>query len=155
MSSAALENTPALLMRIGQRTCALALSHVSEVLRPLPIEQVFGKPDAFLGLTILRGAPVPVIDAARLAGWGETIAAKRFVALRVARRSAVLAVDAVLGIRELSGLALEALPPLFLDAPSETVSRIGHLDNELLLVLRATRFVEDDLRGEAAVEATR
>ena len=83
-----------------------------------------------------------MIDAARLAGWGDGRAVTRFVALRVAGRSAVLAVDDVIGIRDLSDVALEALPPVLLDAGGEAVSRIGHLDNALLLVLRAARFMQ-------------
>jgi purine-binding chemotaxis protein CheW len=142
----------ALMIRIRRQACAIPLSHVSEVLRPLPIEATPSQLDALLGVTILRGHPVPVIDASRLIGDGVSEPPGRFVALRVGQRTAVLAVNEVVGVRDLSDLTLESLPPLFREADSETVSRIGRLDQELLLVLRAARFVEDDLRIGTQVE---
>ena len=56
-----------------------------------------------------------------------------------------LAVDSVLGVRPIPDGSLQALPSLLENAASDVVSRIGALDDELLLVLSNVRVVPQDV----------
>jgi purine-binding chemotaxis protein CheW len=134
-----------LLCRVGTRLCGVPLEHVRETMRPLPADPVGGMPDFMLGLSVIRGAPVPVIDACALlsgtaAGAGATPPG-RFVTLDVGARTAALAVDEVLGVRGLPPAALADLPPLLSDAGRDVVDAVGILDAELLLILHGARLV--------------
>ncbi len=133
--------TSALVVTVGQRSCALPLRDVAEVMRPLPVEAIAGAPHFVPGLCIIRGAALPVVDLAALLdphsqkNWG------RFVSLRAGARSVVLAVDSVVGVRNLALEQLEALPPLL--EHSELIEAIGAADAQLLLVLRAARLMPE------------
>jgi purine-binding chemotaxis protein CheW len=122
--------------------CALPLRDVIETLRPLPIEPLAGAPSYVCGLSILRGAPVPVVDVGLLLGV-EQVRATRLVALRVGTRTAALAVGAVLGVRTLAGDS--ALPPLLKQAAHGAIQTLGSLDRELLLVLEGARLVPEEV----------
>jgi purine-binding chemotaxis protein CheW len=114
---------------------------VIETMRPLPVEPLRGAPPFVLGISIIRGAPTPVVDAAALIGaTGST--PRRFVTIRTGTRIGALAVDAVIGVHALASLA--ALPPL-LDAARDVAAAIGTLDAELLVVLDTARLVPDDV----------
>ncbi|HEY2509791.1 MAG TPA: chemotaxis protein CheW [Polyangiaceae bacterium] len=150
--------TPALIFRARGRLCALPLEHVVATMRPLPVEAVPGSPACVIGLAIVRGVAVPVVDLARLldaspaAPVAEASASSpRFLALRVGDRAVALAVDSVLGVQPLTSGTLRELPPLLRDANSDAVTAVGTLDGELLLVLRAARLVPDGaLEGSSA-----
>lgn len=129
--------------RVGSRFCALPIEHVEETMRPLPLEPLAGMPPFVLGLCIIRGAARPVVDAGKLLGAGEAETPTRFLTLRIDERRVALAVDAVVGVRDLSAHVLENLPPLLHDAGADVVSAIGTLDAGLLLVLRSARVVPD------------
>ncbi len=143
-----------LLCRVDTRLCALPLESSVEATRALPIEPVPGAPPFVLGLCIVRGAAIPIVDAALLLGSPRSSAA-RFVILRVGDRRVGLAVDAVLGVRQIAG-SFEELPPLLRGTDSSIVSAIGTLDAELLMVLRAVRMVPDEVYAsvEAAARAS-
>jgi purine-binding chemotaxis protein CheW len=144
VSTAETELRPSLLCRIADRLCALPLEHVIETMRPLPIEPVEGAPDAVRGLSIVRGVPIPVVDASRFFG-PQATAPGRFVTLRVGERVAALAVDAVIGVRGLAVPSLEKLPALLGAAAADSVAAIATLDAELLLVLDGARLIPDEL----------
>jgi len=148
-----------LMVGSGTHTCALPLEHVIETVRPLAIEPVsqLGESQLYesrkrrhfvLGLTILRGAPVPVVDLYTLLSGNdvsprrEARPAARFVSLRIQDRAILLAVDRVLGVRALSKDHFRDLPPLLSNA--DIVESIGMLDEALLVVLRAARLHPDD-----------
>jgi purine-binding chemotaxis protein CheW len=140
------------LCRIGSRIGALALLDVRETMRPLPIEPLAGTPPFVLGLAIVRGSPVPVIDAGRLLNPSalpySPIAlsfASRFVSLKLGDRTAALAVDAVLDVRSLAAGMLADIPLLLSEASEDLVSLVGALDTELLLVLETARLVPDSV----------
>jgi purine-binding chemotaxis protein CheW len=132
-------STSVLLVRAGARICALPIGSVVEVMRVLPIRSVSGVPEAVRGISLLRGAPVPVVDLAALLGEDEETGAGRLVAVRTGDRQVGLAVRAVLGIVEISGLA--ALPPLLQHACAARVQALAALDTEFLWVLDAARLV--------------
>jgi purine-binding chemotaxis protein CheW len=129
-----------LLCRLGTHICALPLAHVTEIMRPLPIEPIGGAQHFVLGLAIVRGTPMPVVSTALLVGerGNET---QRWVTLQVGGRDVVLAVDSVLGVSVIDATLGNELPPLLRDAASEVVLAIGTLDAELLLFLNAARIV--------------
>ena len=132
-----------LICRVQTRLCALPLEHVIETLRPLPVEPVAGAPPFVLGLAVIRGTPLPVIDAARLLG-ADDARTERFVTVMAGNRRVALAVDHVLGVRAVAPQSLHALPPLLHDADTDVIAAIGLLDAELLLVLRSTRLLPED-----------
>ncbi|MBI4467949.1 MAG: chemotaxis protein CheW [Acidobacteria bacterium] len=133
-----------LLFRANTLLCALPIENVSETMRPLPIERLTGMPGFVCGLSIIRGAPVPVINAASLIGEKESLPS-RFILLKIEGRPTALAVDAVLGVRALPAASLQTMPPLLGDAASDVVDAIGTLDAELLLVLRNVHLAPDSV----------
>ena len=133
---------PSLLCRVAELLCALPLEHVEETMRPLVVESIAGAPDFVQGLAIVRGTPVPVVDAATLLTGGASHPT-RFVTVKTGSRRVALAVDAVVGIRAIPGGSLDALPPLFQDAHLESISAIGRLDAELMIVLRSARLIPE------------
>jgi purine-binding chemotaxis protein CheW len=100
-----------------------------------------GVPSFLLGLSVIRGAPVPVVDLVAVVGVGQTDAISRFVSLKLGERRVAVAVGAVMGLRELDAVSVEEMPPLLRDARAEVVEAIGVLDARLLLVLRASRLL--------------
>jgi purine-binding chemotaxis protein CheW len=133
-----------LLCRAGNHLCAIPIEHVIEVLRVLPIEPVSGAPPYVLGLCIIRGSAVPVVDAGLLIG-GQTTKSERLIAIRAGDRTIALAAEAVLGIAAIRAETFNKLPPLLRKAAGETIASIGVLDSELLLLLRTARIVPADL----------
>jgi purine-binding chemotaxis protein CheW len=143
------ENEHYLLFRSGTCIGALALGDVREVMRALPIERIADTPPSVMGLSMLRGAPAPVIHAGCLFGTlpgtarTEARPPARFVALRLGVRSACLAVDAVLDVRVLPRDQLHQAPSLLGGSAAELMSSIGVLDASLLVVLNAARIVPE------------
>jgi purine-binding chemotaxis protein CheW len=130
-----------LTIRVGARICAVPLSDVVEIMRPLPVEAWTGPTDVVQGLSVIRGAPVPVVDLAKLLGAAGNCVSTRFVTIRVGERRVALAVDTVLGIREFAPALRTQMPPLLLDARTELVEAVGALDTELFMVLKACSIV--------------
>ena len=133
-----------LILRVGTHLCAVALDQVIETMRVLPIKPVAGAPPYVCGLCIIRGEPVPVVDAALLVA-DQASQATRRVTIRTGRRTVALAADAVLGICSVGAGELRELPPLMRDAAAETIAGIGMLDAELLFFLRTARIFPQDL----------
>jgi purine-binding chemotaxis protein CheW len=136
--------SPALLVRVATHTCALNLAHVIEIMRPLPIEPVAGAPEIVLGLSVIRGVPVPVVALAALFH-ADLGVSTRFVVVRSGEKHVALAVDEVLGIREFSPSVYQVMPPLLRDAARGAVETIGALDSELFFVLNTASIVPDEL----------
>jgi purine-binding chemotaxis protein CheW len=113
---------------------------VVEVMRVGPIAAVAGAPAFVSGLSLIRGAPTPVVQVALLLG-GRVAPPRRLVTVRAGGRIVALAVDAVLGLRWI-GDAAEP-PPLLRQATADVVSAIGALDAELLLVLNTARLIPE------------
>jgi purine-binding chemotaxis protein CheW len=112
-------------------------------MRPLPVEPLGQAPGFVAGLSLIRGRPTPVIDADRLLGAaGERRARARYVTLRLGERCAALAVDAVIGVRQVDVGELGELP-LLLREQNELVTALGALDHELFLVLERARLVPE------------
>ncbi|TAK22090.1 MAG: chemotaxis protein CheW [Chloroflexota bacterium] len=139
-----------LLCRVRGALCALPLEHVVETMRPLPVEPLAGTPPFVRGVSIIRGVPLPVVDAALLVNAQHDDPA-RFVTLRVGGRQVALAVNEVVGVRAIKPEGFHDLPPLLREVAADVITSIGALDHELLLTLQSARLVPDSVW--ATVEA--
>jgi purine-binding chemotaxis protein CheW len=128
------------------------LAQVAEIMRCLPIEAMAGAPPFILGLCLIRGLPVAVVDTGRLAGLAAT-RSERLITIRVGSRMIALAVESVLGVRAIAPEAAKELPPLLRDAAGAAIAAIGTLDAELLLYLSAARSVPEALLDSLAAGA--
>lgn len=136
----------ALLLASGTCVCAIPVQYVVETMRPLPIEPVSGVAVCVRGVAVVRGVPMPVVDLRALRDDGACAESYgRFVTVRVGTRLAVLAVDHVIGIRQLDAQDLHDVPPLLRDARRDLVDAIGACDAQMLVVLQAMRIVPDDV----------
>jgi purine-binding chemotaxis protein CheW len=123
----------------------LSVADVEETMRPLPIELLPDLPPSVLGVSIVRGVPIPVVDAGYLfAAKATGSAATRFVTIKIGSRRAALSVDSVIGVRDLAATAAHELPPLFQDA-DDLMQTLGALDADLLVVLRSARIVPESV----------
>lgn len=132
-----------LVCRSNGCLCALPLMSVAETMRPLAIEPLAAMPPFLLGVSVIRGAPVPIVDAGKLLGSTTPTRPQRVVTLRVGERLVGLAVDSVLGVHVIAVASLNEVPPLLHRVGDDTVSAITQLDAELLLVLRSARIVPE------------
>jgi purine-binding chemotaxis protein CheW len=139
------DSNSTLAIRVGARICAIPLSDVVEIMRPLPIEAWIGTTDVVRGLSVIRGVPVPVVDLGRLVGASGNCLSTRFVAIRVGERLVALAVDAVLDIREFDPTVRTQMPPLLSDACTDLVESVGALDTELFTVLKSCSIVPETI----------
>jgi len=133
----------ALVCSVGGRPCALPLAQVVETTPALPLQRVAGLPDFVAGVAIVRGAPVPVLDAARLLHEGDAPHG-RWVVLRVDGRHVALAVEGVRGVRRIEAAERHALPPLLGDGRADAIAGLALLDEQLVLVLRQARLLTED-----------
>lgn len=145
MSNHSASSNPILLCRSGPGLYALPLAHVRETMRALPLNPVPAMPDFLLGLAMIRGVAVPVLDCARLVGAAAPARVARFVTLALGERQLALAVDAVVGVRQLPAAEMKQIAPLLEGADPGLVQSIATLDAELLLVLRASRMVPETM----------
>jgi purine-binding chemotaxis protein CheW len=132
-----------LIMQLGVLRCALRIEHVVETLRPLPILPVAHPAPSVLGLSVIRGEPLPVIDLAKLLGCGGNEPG-RFVVIRSGNRKVVLAVEAVVGVRVAPAETLGDLPPLMSGAAAGAITSLGALDRELVLVLQTGQLIPEE-----------
>jgi chemotaxis signal transduction protein len=109
-------------------------------MRRCPVERVELAAPVSLGVALIRGESVPVVDAGVLLA-GRACDGARFVVLRVAHRRVALAVDEVIGIRGIEAGELDELPPLLTSA-AELVRAMAVLDGRLVEVLESARLIE-------------
>jgi purine-binding chemotaxis protein CheW len=142
--SSATQDRSMLICRVDSCLYGLPLDHVIETMRPLPVEPLAGAPDFVLGLSMVRGEPVPVLDASRLFGT-STGTSRRLVSIDTNGRHMALAVDSVVGIRKVGSDTLQDLSPVLECTCSDAVRSLAPLDAELLRVLEETRLVPDSV----------
>lgn len=141
-----------LLVRARARVCALPLSAVVETFRPLPLRPVsdLPLPPFILGLAVVRGEPVPVVDLGALLGLEEPAHARRWVTLRLGARRVALAVEDVLNVVPDEGLDRKALPPLLGGSSRGAVDALAALDGQFLSLLDTARLVPEDVLRKLA-----
>ena len=99
---------------------------------------------AFLrGISLIRGAVVPVVDVASLLDTNQNLTSTRFVTLKLGDRRIAFAVDDVIGVRRLANEASAAMPPLLRTTDAGLIDTITTLDAELILILEATYVIPD------------
>lgn len=135
----------ALVVRVSSTLCAVPIHWVLEIMRPLPVQPVSGQPAYVLGLTICRGQTAPVVHLERLLTGAAAGQVRRFVAVRAGARRALLAVDAVLGLETLTRSAFTRLPSLVDQTSPTVIDAVGTADDQILMLLRETRIVSDEL----------
>lgn len=146
MAAAPATDRTVLLCRAGSMLCALPIRQVIEVMRPLPLEELPGAPDFVAGVSIVRGAPLPVVTIARLFQERHEPPG-RLVVARAGHRRLGLAIDEVVGIRSIAAATLDALPPLLSAASKAAVAELASLDGELLVLLEAANVVSEEVFG--------
>jgi purine-binding chemotaxis protein CheW len=127
---------------------ALPLDHVLETMRPLPIEPVANSAPYVLGVSVIRGMPVPVVDLGALLTTAKTpshAAHARLVMVRAGSRHVALAVESVIGVRRLEPRSLHEMPPLLRASSPASISGFGVPDRELLAVLDGGCLVPDEV----------
>lgn len=131
-----------MLCQVGKQLHAIPIDCVIEIMRVLPIEPIAGAPPYISGVCIIRGEPLPVVDAGLLIGQ-QASAFGRLLTMKIGERTVALRVDAILGIRTLEAGIFDELPPMLSNI--ETVAAIGTVDAALLLALRAARLVPESV----------
>jgi purine-binding chemotaxis protein CheW len=134
----------ALVVKVQSRVCALPLTHIIETMRPLPVEPIAGMPSFVRGVCLIRGAPTPVIDLGVLLGTPGA-AVSRFVTVRLGDRQVAICADVVIGIHHIDEATIVRLPPILRDASNDIVEALGTLDAQILVVLRASWELPDDV----------
>jgi purine-binding chemotaxis protein CheW len=140
-----------LVVAVQTRVCAVPLEHVVETMRPLPVESIAGMPAFMRGVSIIRGVPTPVVDLGALLG-APSNTFERIATLRLGDRQVALAVNAVLGVRDLDLLTIQELPPLLGGASTDLLEAIGSLDEQFLMVLRAGWELPDEVWAALAAQ---
>ncbi len=138
------EGVQALLVRVGTHACAVPVSHVAEIMRPLAVQPLAGVPGFVVGVSVVRGVAIPVIDLARLLNATSGVRG-RFVTVKIGARRAALVVDSVVGLRILDPARLGELPGLLRSAETDVIEAIGASDAQLLVVIRAMRIVPNEV----------
>ncbi|WP_344615092.1 chemotaxis protein CheW, partial [Dactylosporangium salmoneum] len=87
-----------LVFGVGRLLCALPLAAVVETVRPLPVQPLAGGGGALLGVAVIRGGAVPVLDTARLLG-DPGAEPTRFVTAAGPRGTIAFATGDVIGVR--------------------------------------------------------
>ena len=107
-------------------------------------------PSFVSGVAVIRGQPTPVLDARVLLGGADEAPPGRLVTLSLGARTAALAVDSVLGVRQLGHEMLASLPHVLSDPDNRHVAALTTLDQELLVVLQHAQLVPESLWPELA-----
>lgn len=135
-----------LLVRAGGWVCALPITDVVETMRGLPLRPVAGAPRFIRGLSIIRGALLPVVSLAALLGAEEASPrVGRLITVRTGERQIALHVDEVIGAKHIDTSALALTPPLLSEALPGPTERLGALDGQTLAMLSAARILSDEL----------
>ena len=136
-----------LVIEAGAHVCAVPLPAVVETLRPLAIERLPEMAAGILGLSIIRGGAVPVIDLAALFRDAPASGLRRWALVRGDARLLALAVTDVLGVRALEvdgGTGLELVAPF--------VSAVARDGRRLVTVIAVARILPAPVRPERAGE---
>ena len=126
-------------------------------MRPLPVEPAqSGTLPFVLGLAIIRGQRVSVIDLGILTGRRDHATTGRFVLLRSDQQMAALAVNQVLGVFPIDHAIIGKLPPVLDAAAAASIAETGVVEEQLLGALQSMKVLSEadlatcELSGETA-----
>jgi purine-binding chemotaxis protein CheW len=131
-----------LVFGVGRLLCALPLTAVVETVRPLPVQPAVGGGGVLLGVAVIRGGAVPVVDTARVLG-DPGAEPTRFVTVETAAGIVAFATGAVLGVRAIQRSAAHAGG----GGEGSPVEAVGVLDGRPLLFLKAELPLERQERS--------
>jgi purine-binding chemotaxis protein CheW len=130
-----------LVFRAGGYLCALDIERVVEIMRPLPVEPLAGTAPHLTGISVIRGEPVPVVDAAVLVGGEHTVT--RYITVKAGPGPVALAVESVLGVRSIPLSGRHDPPP---SLASGLVTGVGVLGTEPVLFLCTAGILTESTR---------
>jgi purine-binding chemotaxis protein CheW len=136
-----------LLVRAASWLCALPITGVVETMRALPVRPIAGAPPFVRGVSVIRGALLPVVHLGALLGGPLPGSGGRFVTVRTGARQVALHVDAVIGAKHIEAAALSMTPPLLSEALPSLAEKIGALDGQMVAWLRLAHILPDDVWG--------
>ena len=131
-----------LVFGVGELLCALALRDVVETIRPLPVQPLAGSADVLLGVSVIRGLAVPVVDTARLLGAAAERPC-RFVTTRTEQGPLAYAIGPVRGVLPVEPDPGRPPPPMLAAAATRLVAAVGVLDSRPLLFLRGAALMTE------------
>ncbi|MFT3767667.1 MAG: chemotaxis protein CheW [Minicystis sp.] len=135
-----------LLVQAGSHPCAIPLAAAVETMRPLPADRLPGMPAALLGLAVIRGMTVPVVDLAAL--FGERAGApERYVLARAGGRFVALAVTAVDGVAAIDGAEVETGGAIAAGVAAPCVDAVVTRGGRALAVLDVARILPEVIAG--------
>lgn len=143
-----------LLFEVGGRVCALPVTNVDETLRPLPLETLPIQPAALLGISVVRGAPVPVIDLSAIFDIPAAKARRtepahtRWIIVASDRGHFALAVEAVRGVEALGANVLHTAPLLGEPNHEDPLEACAVGGTALFFLLSAARLVPENVWNE-------
>jgi purine-binding chemotaxis protein CheW len=142
------------LFRLGTGLCAMPVRQVLETMRPQPLRPLADAPPYVVGVSVIRGAPVPVVDLAALVH-GCREEPTRLLTVRAGDPShtVALAVTEVVGVASIPAGSWDALSPLLGvagtppagDTGPAAVRSVGVAETEIVLLLDGARTVPDDV----------
>lgn len=137
-----------LVFRTGELCLGIDVRDVSEVTRAMELSAPLPQRSGVIGMITLRGMSTPVIDLATVLGV-PVGSGSRMIAVRHGKATVGLRVDAVEGLRAVSGGALEPPPPILADREAWWLdSVLRSRDGELVGVMSVSRVL-----SSVAVEA--
>jgi purine-binding chemotaxis protein CheW len=142
-----------LVIAAGASTCVIPLEYLVETMRPLPVAPLRGAAQFIKGVSIIRGAPVPVVDLGAILTGHDTVECQRVVTIKLGERRAALAVERVIGVRDLATIPSGQLPPLLRNVATELIEAIGAADEQLLIMLRVTRVIPEEVWATLAASS--
>lgn len=129
---------------VGSETYALPISWVEEIIQPQPVTPIPRAHPAILGLTLVRGKVLPVIDLATvLEGEDRDGKDSRFIVLKIQEEELIFNVHAVNGIQQADKIE----EPTDLYRERSYVHGVIPKGDRILLVIDFLKLLDDIRQG--------
>jgi len=102
-------------------------------------------PSFVSGVSMIRGAMVPVVNLATLLGMTTQNDVSRYITIRLDKRRVAFAVDSVVGVGKLATNSFQQFPALLGNTDQSIVAALGTLDADLFMVLEASRVIPESV----------
>jgi purine-binding chemotaxis protein CheW len=127
---------------VGEVAYALPITHVQEIVSPLPLTELPHSPDAVAGVADHRGQVIPIVDLRsrfRLAKVGDRRRAK-WILVRIEERTFGLAVDRVTDVFGTGGVEIRPAPALGGGEDSRGIVGVTSYEGGLVFVLDVSKL---------------
>lgn len=146
-----------LVLALDNERYAIPVVHVREIVRVVAVTRLPGAPAVIEGVVNLRGTLTPVFDLRRRFGLPlrEIALSDLLVVAHAGHRTAMLRVDAALGVRAVDQLQLDGAEGLV--ARSPFISSLAKLPDGVVLIHDVETFLsesESDALDDALASAT-